>query len=457
MTAPLDFGLLPPEINSARMYVGAGAAPMITAATAWDGLAAELSSAATAYRSIITELTSQPWIGPAAASMAAAAAPYITWMQITAGQAEQTATQARAAAAAYEAAFTATVPPPLIAANRATLASLVATNILGQNTPAIATTEAIYAEMWAQDTAAMYGYASASTAAASTLTPFTAKAPDTDPDGIANQQAAVNQAATTATHNAITTTTNATAEARLSGPISDFLLQILTSQPIQDFEALVGGLNPYMGFLSMTGYVISGVGFNAGPGVNAAEGAAAAVSAAQASAAAAPPAATASGVSGGAGTNLAGSYAPREVQAGLGRASTVGGLSVPQSVNSSTTHIRLAAASEPLVSNAVPAAAPGGLMGAPGAMGSVVNAPRTGDSRDRAGSRLKLIPRLPGEVSARDDAAARPLLTQSSRSAGSSVERDELEQLRAAIADASRERDVLKRSASLLIKEAIDR
>jgi PPE-repeat protein len=53
------------------------------------------------------------------------------------------------------------------------LASLVASNILGQNTPAIATTEAHYAEMWAQDAAAMYGYAGSS-AAASTLTPFAA-------------------------------------------------------------------------------------------------------------------------------------------------------------------------------------------------------------------------------------------------------------------------------------------
>lgn len=33
----------------------------------------------------------------------------------------------------------------------------VATNILGQNTPAIAATETQYAEMWAQDAAAMYG------------------------------------------------------------------------------------------------------------------------------------------------------------------------------------------------------------------------------------------------------------------------------------------------------------
>ena len=64
-----------------------------------------------------------------------------------------------------------TVPPPVIAANRALLAALVATNFFGQNTPAIMMTEALYAEMWAQDAAAMYGYAGASVAAAQ-VTPF---------------------------------------------------------------------------------------------------------------------------------------------------------------------------------------------------------------------------------------------------------------------------------------------
>jgi PPE-repeat protein len=150
---------------------------MITAAASWDGLATEVSSAAGDYGSVISGLTSGPWRGPASASMAAAAAPYVSWMNATAAQAEQAANQAKAAASAYETAFAATVPPPVIVANRTLLASLVSTNILGQNTPAIATTEAHYAEMWAQDAAAMYGYAGSS-AAASTLTPF-AQAPAT--------------------------------------------------------------------------------------------------------------------------------------------------------------------------------------------------------------------------------------------------------------------------------------
>jgi PPE-repeat protein len=196
MTVMLDFGALPPEINSARMYAGPGSGSMISAAASWEGLAADLRSQAAAYSSVISGLTSEGWRGPASISMAAAAAPYAVWMNTTAAQAEQTANQANAAAAAYEAAFSATVPPPLIAANRAQLATLVATNFLGQNTPAIAATEAHYAEMWAQDAAAMYGYAGSS-AAATQLTPFTGPTQNTTPGALAGQSAAVAQAAAT--------------------------------------------------------------------------------------------------------------------------------------------------------------------------------------------------------------------------------------------------------------------
>ena len=128
--------------------------------------------------------------------MAAAAAPYVTWLSATGDQAQQAAAQAAAAAGAYETAYAATVPPPLIAANRSLLAALVATNILGQNTPAIMSTEALYAEMWAQDAAAMYGYAGAS-ATASQVTPFTTPPQTTNPGGLAGQLAAAAQSAGT--------------------------------------------------------------------------------------------------------------------------------------------------------------------------------------------------------------------------------------------------------------------
>lgn len=192
----MDFGFLPPEINSGRMYAGPGAGPMLAAASAWDGLAAELQSTAATYSSTISDLTGEAWVGPSSAAMAAAVTPYMTWMNATAELAAHTAIHAKAAAAAYASAFAMTVPPPVIAANRALLAALVATNFLGINTPAIMATEAHYMEMWAQDAVAMYTYAGDS-AAASALTPFTSPAPTANPAGTAGQAAAVAHAAGT--------------------------------------------------------------------------------------------------------------------------------------------------------------------------------------------------------------------------------------------------------------------
>jgi PPE-repeat protein len=168
-----DFMALPPEINSARMYAGPRSGSMWAAAAAWDGVAAELGSAASSFQSAVSELTTV-WLGLSAVSMAAAAAPYVQWLSAASAQAERAANQARLSAGAFEAAFTATVPPPVIAANRAQLMMLIATNILGQNTAAIAATEAQYAEMWAQDVTAMVGYDASTTAAEAEWTPFTA-------------------------------------------------------------------------------------------------------------------------------------------------------------------------------------------------------------------------------------------------------------------------------------------
>jgi PPE-repeat protein len=196
------------------MYDGPGSGPLLAAAAAWDGLATELHTAAASYGSVISELSAGPWLGAASTAMTAAAEPYVAWMQSTATQAEQTATQAKAAAAAYEVTFAAMVPPPIIAANRALLQALVATNLFGQNTPAIAATETLYAEMWAQDSTAMYGYAGTS-ASATTLPPFTpAPQTTTGASAAASTQAAASQLTSTAVQGlAATAATNATSEA----------------------------------------------------------------------------------------------------------------------------------------------------------------------------------------------------------------------------------------------------
>ncbi|WP_057366489.1 type VII secretion system ESX-5 target PPE27, partial [Mycobacterium tuberculosis] len=115
--------------------------------------------------------------------------PYVAWLSQAAARAEQAGMQAAAAAAAYEAAFVMTVPPPVITANRVLVMTLIATNFFGQNSAAIAVAEAQYAEMWAQDAVAMYGYAAAS-ASASRLIPFAAPPKTTNSAGVVAQAVA---------------------------------------------------------------------------------------------------------------------------------------------------------------------------------------------------------------------------------------------------------------------------
>ncbi|OBK85321.1 PPE family protein [Mycobacterium sp. 1165178.9] len=186
----MEWTLFPPEINSARMYTGPGLASLLAAAGSWDALSAELASTAESYESVLAGLDLQ-WRGPASESMTYSAARYMGWLQTTAEQTKQTAMQARTAAAAYEQAYAMTVPPPVITANRALLAALVATNIVGQNTAAIADAEAQYADFWAQDAAAMAGYSVTSMTVTSQLPRFATAHKSINDSGVGAQNAAV--------------------------------------------------------------------------------------------------------------------------------------------------------------------------------------------------------------------------------------------------------------------------
>jgi PPE-repeat protein len=243
----VDFGLLPPEVNSGLMYAGPGSGPMLAAAASWDATAAELEAAAHGYASEITGLSGR-WLGPSAMRMAAAATRHVAWLQVSAAQAAQTATQAYTAAAAYETAFAATVPPPVIAANRAQLMMLIATNLFGQNTTAIAATEAQYAEYWVQDATAMYTYAADSTVA-STLTAYD------EPPQTTNETGQSDQARTLAQ-----TTANTTAARAQS-----------VAQTVQSATAQSGTLAPGQS-VTINGVTISNGLFATGDGTYSIEG-----------------------------------------------------------------------------------------------------------------------------------------------------------------------------------------
>jgi PPE-repeat protein len=387
----MDFAVLPPEINSGLMYTGPGSGPMLAAAASWDDLAAEMYSAASNYGSVVANLSSGPWRGPASATMAAAAAPYVSWMSATAAQAEQAAGQAKAAASAYESAFSLTVPPPVIVANRTLLASLISTNILGQNTPAIAATEAHYAEMWAQDAATMYGYAGSS-AAASTLTPFSTPPATTSATSAATQAATVAQATGTGTQSTLSQLMTAMpaalqglaspASSTSSGSESGFMsmLDLLTgnasgtplSSVFNDLFSSNGlGLNAsFWNTIFSSGFYMPGnwlgtmtdlVGMQAGGG---AEGAAAAAGDAAGDAAGAAAGAAADGLGGAVAAPAAGlGGLGGGVSAALGRGAAIGALAVPPSWDSvAPTASPLA----PMLGNVPLSAPPAAVPGMPG-------------------------------------------------------------------------------------------
>lgn len=168
----MSYPMLPPEVNSALMEAGAGSGPMLAAATAWTGLASELRSAASSFASVTSGLTGAAWQGPAAAAMAAAAAPYTAWLATAASHSEQAASQAAAVVGAFESAVAATVKAPLVAANRTVLSFLAHTNIFGQNVQALMAIESEYEQMWAQDVSAMGGYHAGASQAWSQLSPL---------------------------------------------------------------------------------------------------------------------------------------------------------------------------------------------------------------------------------------------------------------------------------------------
>lgn len=326
----MDYALLPPEINSGRLYAGPGPGSLLAAAAGWDGLAAELHLNAASFGSIISALTSGPWSGPSALALAAATAPCVAWLQSSAASAELAGSQAASAAAAFEAAFAATVPPPVIAANRTLLAELIATNVLGQNTAAIAAVEADYYEMWAQDAAAMYQYV-ATSATATQLTDFEEPTDAVNPAAAGQQEAAVAQALANSSQNGAQ---NLAAAADTSNPVPQATFGNL--KPIDDwisantpFDDLAGMYSKYM-----VPYVSSGqVGVQTAQsfgqisnGITAmttfAKGL---VPAASAAAKAAEGGANALGSAGAGLGNAAGAAA------GVGRALPIGALSVPPS------------------------------------------------------------------------------------------------------------------------------
>ena len=149
---------MPPELNTARLMVGAGAAPMLQAAAGWETLAIFLETQADELSASLAALTAQ-WSGTASERAVAATMPMVIWLRTTAMQAQKRALQATAQATSYTTAMATTPPIPEIEQNHITHGVLEATNFFGINTVPIGVNEFDYfVRMWNQAAGAMDVY-----------------------------------------------------------------------------------------------------------------------------------------------------------------------------------------------------------------------------------------------------------------------------------------------------------
>lgn len=186
--------MLPPEITSALTHSGPGAGSMIAASTVWHQLGAELEDSARGYASVLTSVT-DAWHGLSSAAMVTAAEPFVAWLGLAAQQCQLIGSSMQTVIAAFELTHFTVVHPALVAANRARLALLLATNFFGINLPAIAETEAEYHAMWVNNSAAMYRYA-ATSASAVVPSQFSPPPPIANPAGLLAQAEVVPGTAT---------------------------------------------------------------------------------------------------------------------------------------------------------------------------------------------------------------------------------------------------------------------
>jgi PPE-repeat protein len=148
-----------PEINAIRLTTGPGAAAMTSVIAGYQ--AAGVTHIEQGAQMMTTAATTSAggWWGQGGTAMMAAAVPKSEW-QIQAGaHAEKATGLIGAAAAAHSAAVAATIPYPVVVANRVREAALQATNFLGFNTGAILQADSEYVEYHGQNATAMTGYA----------------------------------------------------------------------------------------------------------------------------------------------------------------------------------------------------------------------------------------------------------------------------------------------------------
>lgn len=156
MTEP--WGGYPPEVNSGRWELGTGPETWVAASAVWTSFAEIVATATASLMGEIATMTGATLTGMTSVSMLASSVPFFGWLAHMESTALMHSLACATVAQAWGQCTAGIIPLPVVNQNRITEAALQATNIFGQNSPAIAEMDREYAQFWTQDGASMMDY-----------------------------------------------------------------------------------------------------------------------------------------------------------------------------------------------------------------------------------------------------------------------------------------------------------
>ncbi|KCL34539.1 PPE family protein PPE57 [Mycobacterium tuberculosis TB_RSA165] len=154
----MPFTLIPAEYISNLIYEGPGADSLFLASQQLRELAFSADTTADSLNDTLFDLD-DTWKGGSSAFMTDAALRYLKWLSKHSSQLWQTANTIHHLANAYNDTRRKVVPPAAIENNREEVRRLIASNVAGVNTPAIADLDAQYEQYRDTNVQAMNLYA----------------------------------------------------------------------------------------------------------------------------------------------------------------------------------------------------------------------------------------------------------------------------------------------------------
>jgi PPE-repeat protein len=177
-----DAAALPPELNHTLHSMGDLGESLMQAAAGHEMVADMLIAEMTAMGLNTSTTAMVAWQGPGGVMMQMSAQEFIEVCALASMWARMSSTQAAEVVAAHSTALQSMVPAEVSLANRTTYAGLAASNLLGQNTPAMMALDAqYYGVFWTNNATQRSAYGGAATSALGAITepaPFSPTAAD---------------------------------------------------------------------------------------------------------------------------------------------------------------------------------------------------------------------------------------------------------------------------------------